>query len=632
MSGSTSNIDLISSSQAGKEVTANDAFNAASPTMFGARRASTSAALTWGYYGGAFNANGTISQIANGTLALTASTTCYVEATPAGVVQFNTAGFTAGNIPLYSVVTGTATVASWTDYRHPHTPLAVAIHAATSKATPVDNDEIPIDDSAASFAVKKLTWANLKATVKAYFDTLYLGISASAATANNLSGGAANYVPYQTAANTTAFTGAGTNGQVLTANISGVPTWATSSATLATNLAGGLANKIPYQTAVDTTSFIAAGTVGQILTAGAGGVPAWSSTVKATTIAGGSANQIPYQTAADTTAFITAGTIGQVLTAGTGGLPGWATLSATLATNIANGIANNIPYQTAANTTAFIGVGAAGQILTAGTAGLPGWATPGRPVLSAARTYYVATTGSDSNDGMSSGTSFLTVQKAIDTVCSLDLSIYQATIQIADGTYTGANTLKPYVGSLPPVIQGNATTPTNVIISTTSATCFNATASGQWTLQNFRLQTTTGGMAISASGGSSIINFSGIDFGQCVGNHVQAMNGASVSASGNYTISGGSSTGAHWYAIGHGAIQASSKTITISGTPAFSAAFAWCDRGLGYFSVFGNTFTGSATGLRYVINGNGVCFTNGAGATYLPGGTAGTTATGGQYT
>lgn len=45
--------------------------------------------------------------------------------------------------------------------------------AASSKATPVDADGLPISDSAASGVLKKLTWANLKATLKAYFDTLY---------------------------------------------------------------------------------------------------------------------------------------------------------------------------------------------------------------------------------------------------------------------------------------------------------------------------------------------------------------------------------------------------------------------------------------------------------------------------
>jgi hypothetical protein len=47
------------------------------------------------------------------------------------------------------------------------------IHAQSSKATPVDADEVPLLDSASSFASARLTWANIKATLKAYFDTLY---------------------------------------------------------------------------------------------------------------------------------------------------------------------------------------------------------------------------------------------------------------------------------------------------------------------------------------------------------------------------------------------------------------------------------------------------------------------------
>lgn len=51
-------------------------------------------------------------------------------------------------------------------------PLTGAsIHTATSKTTPVDADEIPITDSAALYALKKLTWANLKATLRATANT-----------------------------------------------------------------------------------------------------------------------------------------------------------------------------------------------------------------------------------------------------------------------------------------------------------------------------------------------------------------------------------------------------------------------------------------------------------------------------
>ena len=117
MASSTTNLDTISSSQAAKEVTANALFDAGSPaTLFG-RRASTTSALTWGFYGGYLLVDGVLTSIANGTVALTASTTNYVESTRAGVVSKNTTGFTAGQIPLYAIVTGTATVTSYTDYR-----------------------------------------------------------------------------------------------------------------------------------------------------------------------------------------------------------------------------------------------------------------------------------------------------------------------------------------------------------------------------------------------------------------------------------------------------------------------------------------------------------------------------------
>lgn len=63
------------------------------------------------------------------------------------------------------------------DGTHKTTILASIIHALTGKTTPADADEIGIVDSAASNAGKKLTWANLKATLKTYFDTLYVTLT-----------------------------------------------------------------------------------------------------------------------------------------------------------------------------------------------------------------------------------------------------------------------------------------------------------------------------------------------------------------------------------------------------------------------------------------------------------------------
>lgn len=49
-----------------------------------------------------------------------------------------------------------------------------SLTGATAKTTPVDADTMPINDSAASNVLKKVTWANIKATAKTYFDTLYI--------------------------------------------------------------------------------------------------------------------------------------------------------------------------------------------------------------------------------------------------------------------------------------------------------------------------------------------------------------------------------------------------------------------------------------------------------------------------
>jgi hypothetical protein len=269
LSNSTTNLDLISAD------TANALLDAMSVSALFGRHASTTAALTWGYYGGVVVVSGTPTAIANGTLALTASLVNYIEYNPiTGALVVNTTGWSAtslGYARVYAVTCGASAVTSYVDWRFQgigapiaqfpmqyistwnaltNTPMlaggtgtkgdfykvsvagtvdlgngatffttndsvvyngstwdilqggitsaeviaalgftpatignvAPDTHVATSKITPVDADEIPITDSAATYGLKKLTWANLKATLQATLGFLQSGTGATATT------------------------------------------------------------------------------------------------------------------------------------------------------------------------------------------------------------------------------------------------------------------------------------------------------------------------------------------------------------------------------------------------------------------------------------------------------------------
>lgn len=126
MSGSTSLLDLLSSQQLGKDVTANDLFNAGSPaTLFG-RRGSLCSGLNWFYYGGTMLVDGLMTTISNNAaaLVLAANSNNHIEADRSGVVTSNTTAFTPGRIPLYTAVTGPSTVINYIDYRSYRTAIS----------------------------------------------------------------------------------------------------------------------------------------------------------------------------------------------------------------------------------------------------------------------------------------------------------------------------------------------------------------------------------------------------------------------------------------------------------------------------------------------------------------------------
>jgi hypothetical protein len=247
-------------------------------------------------------------------------------------------------------------------------------------------------------------------------------------------------------------------------------------------------------------------------------------------------------------------------------------------------------------------------------------------------TYYVRADGSNTNVGTAntSGGAFLTVQGAIDHISSnVNTAGKTVTIQLANGTWTTPIVAKSFEGDGTIIIRGDPSTPANVVISTTSAICFTAeNISGLYKLVGLKFQTTTSGDHIWAVG-PVLVEFESCDFGTAAGarHHISSFFGARVTATGNYSVTGGAAT--HLNSV-EAALDIRSRTVTLTGTPAFSVAFAQAGR-LANIMASGATFTGSATGVRYIATGNGVIFTNLAGLTYFPGDAAGTTSTGGQY-
>lgn len=252
-----------------------------------------------------------------------------------------------------------------------------------------------------------------------------------------------------------------------------------------------------------------------------------------------------------------------------------------------------------------------------------------REKLSAARTYYVRTDGSDSNTGLvnSAAGAFLTIQKAVDVAAALDLGIYDATINVGAGTWTAPTTFKTLVGAGRVVIRGINSDTTSTVISTTASDCFSGYFVGKYHFEWLKLQTINSGYCLYARGGGSLVTWGNVNFGPAPFMHIAAASNASMEAVANYTVSGGGT--AHAAAYDCSVVRLSSVVITLQGTPAFGQAFAVSERASSMVIV-NNTFSGSATGPRYYVGTNGVMIT-GAGETYLPGNSAGVKANGGQY-
>lgn len=265
---------------------------------------------------------------------------------------------------------------------------------------------------------------------------------------------------------------------------------------------------------------------------------------------------------------------------------------------------------------------------------------------------YVSPTGSDvNNSGLSLASPFATLQRAWTAIITnYDVNGFQITVNVANGTYSaGVSCFGSVVGSVggisnstsqppPPVAWlGNPSSPSSCVVSVTNANCFNAASGCVISVSGFKLISTGTAVDYTQVGCglyasfSSGIQFDHCDFGSCSDTHIASTVSSIVESKGApYTISGSAPN--HMRAFNNSYITTSGSAVTLTGTPAFSTAFATAQYGgIIYINSATSPFSGSATGSRYQAILNGVIQTSGGGASFFPGNAVGTTATGGQY-
>ena len=257
----------------------------------------------------------------------------------------------------------------------------------------------------------------------------------------------------------------------------------------ATNLAGGGAGQVPYQSAADTTAFVSAGTTGQVLTSNGTSAPTWTTPVAAVTVTDDTTtNSTRYPLFADATSgtllttyvastkyqfnpstgvltatsFSGAGTglTGTASGLSIGGNAATATsaTSATTATNLAGGANGSLPYQTGSGATTFLGIGTTGQLLTV-AGGVPTWAA-------APQTGITIT-----DDTSTNATRYITFT---DATTGNELGLDVSSTKLQYNPSTGVVTATGFAGALNGTV--GATTPT-------TATFTDVTLNGQGDLR-----------------------------------------------------------------------------------------------------------------------------------------------------
>lgn len=253
---------------------------------------------------------------------------------------------------------------------------------------------------------------------------------------------------------------------------------------------------------------------------------------------------------------------------------------------------------------------------------------PSRTCLIANTDYYVATTGSNSNDG-SSGSPWLTLQYAYDTIRdTIDFCGFTVTVHIAAGTYSAISVFGKCTGMIFPsnlLFTGDTSNPNNVVIAGGASIAFYVDGDAFIKIQGVKFTSATAGAGVVVSQG--LVNLGKCNFDQCSGVFIDVAGSRAIVTVQDSISFTGNCNGA-MIAEASGQIFAQGIAFTIVGTPNYAGAFLLIDQLAEIDLSVGTTFTGAATGVSYNVTYNAVLA---LGGTALPAGlSAGVTGQGGQ--
>jgi len=210
---------------------------------------------------------------------------------------------------------------------------------------------------------------------------------------------------------------------------------------------------------------------------------------------------------------------------------------------------------------------------------------------------------------------------------NVDTAGYDVIAQLTDASLTTTSDIDgPLTGGGRFRILGDTTTPNNRILTTSTAEYTLEILNGATVYIEGVGFTHTGGSgaACFVRHGSTLVINGNCEFGGGAGTiDITLQNDSSLIRAASYRISG---TRTRHISGSSNSNLSSINNITTTNvsTPVWSEAFAYAHASARLCFQSGETFSGSATGPRFLLEQGGHIFTGGAGLSFLPGSTAGT--------